>query len=448
MTVRLLLVEDDPLDGQLIQAGLSRPNRIEVDLVSGAAEALERLSGGSARWDAVLSDIPLPRMSGIDLVREIRSRGLTIPVYLMTAQASITTAIEGMRTGATDFLVKPLDADAAALMIERAIRGTGERARAPEQDAQGADRPNGPRGESLIVGAHPRLQAVRAFASRVALLPDARVLISGESGTGKNLLARAIHALAGTPSRCVEVNCAALPAALLESELFGDEPGALTDAGTGGTATWGSVLLNDIGALPLEWQPRLLRFLERQELRRVDAPATPTTSIRVMAATSEDLEEAVQAGRFRADLLYRLDVVSIRMPTLRAMPSVIPELAARFLRDICRRLGRPVPQISSGCLAALQSYPWPGNMRQLWNIVERAVVFHEAGELEIRAPKMPAGIDSPNGHTIPGGMTLDELERTYLAAELASRQGEPAEIAASLGISLKTLCEKRKKHGL
>jgi DNA-binding NtrC family response regulator len=448
MTVRLLLVDDDPLDARQIQAGLSRPDRIQVDLVS-CAEALERLSIAPAPWDAVLSDIGLSPMSGIDLVREIRSRGLTIPVYLMAAEGSITSAVDGMRTGATDFLVKPLDADAAALMIERAIRGKGERARAPEQD----DRPNGPRGESLIVGAHPRLQAVRAFASRVAPLPDLRVLITGESGTGKNLLARAIHALGGTPGPYLEVNCAALQGPLLEAELFGHEPGGIPGAegskpGLFETARGGTVLLNEIGSMSLELQPRLLGFLENREFRRAGGTATLTGSARVIAATSEDLEEAVREGRFRADLLYRLDVLSIRMPTLRAMPAVIPELAARFLRDICRRLGRPVPEISAGCLAGLQSYPWPGNMRQLWNIVERAVLFHDAGELAIHAPKMRAGIDGPDGPALPAGMTLDQLERAYLAAELAARRGDLAGIASSLGISQKTLLEKRKKHGL
>ena len=260
------------------------------------------------------------------------------------------------------------------------------------------------------------------------------------------------HTLAGAKGPFVEVNCAALPAWLIESELFGHERGAFTDArtlkhGLFETARHGSILLNEIGSMPLELQPKLLWFLENHEFRRVGGTGTLTTAARVMAATNEDLESAVRAGRFRADLLYRLDVVSIRMPTLRSMPSVIPELTARFLRDICRRLGRVVPVVAPDSLSALEHHAWPGNMRQLWNVVERAVVFHEGGELLLHPP--PRGDASAvDEHHIPRGLSLDELERHYLQAELASREGGLADVAACLGVSRKTLWEKRRKHGL
>jgi DNA-binding NtrC family response regulator len=250
----------------------------------------------------------------------------------------------------------------------------------------------------------------------------------------------------------VEVNCAALPLGLLESELFGHERGAFTDArtqkpGLFETARNGTVLLNEIGSMPLELQPKLLWFLENQEFRRVGGTSTLQTTTRVMAATNTDLERAVEAGRFRADLLYRLDVLSIQMPTLRSMPTVIPELAARFLRDICRRLGRPVPRVASDSLRSLEQYAWPGNARQLWNAMERAVVFNEGGELQLQPPA-PVPAPTMAGHTIPSGISLLELERHYLAAELAARGGDLADVAASLGVSRKTLWEKRRRHGL
>jgi DNA-binding NtrC family response regulator len=440
-TVRVLLVEDDPLDAHLIQSGLRRENRLRVEHVPSAVEALARLTRGAADFDAVLSDICLPHMSGIELVRQLRRRGIAIPLFLMTAHADIATAVDGMRAGAADFLVKPLDPDAAFAMIDREARGNIRGLPGPVTED-----------ESLIVGSHPRLEAVREFARKVATLSDTRILITGESGTGKNLLAQTIHRLSGARGPFVEVNCAALPTGLLESELFGHERGAFTDArtlkhGLFETARNGSILLNEIGSMPLELQPKLLWFLENQEFRRVGGTGTLTTKTRVMAATNTDLEAAVRDGRFRGDLLWRLDVVSIRMPSLRAMPSVISELAARFLRDICRRLGRGVPGISADSFAALERHAWPGNMRQLWNVVERAVVFHEAGELVLHPPvdPEPAGLDR---HQIPRGVSLEELERYYLEAELATRQGDLAAVAASLGISRKTLWEKRRRHGL
>jgi DNA-binding NtrC family response regulator len=446
----LLVVDDDLLQARLIKGNLERPGRIAVEVAGSADAALARLAGGPL--DAVLTDLSMPEMDGIELVRRIRESDPLLPVIIMTAHATLERAVEGIRAGATDFLQKPVNVSALLTLVERAV---AERPRREGRSALQERRAVGGAG-NLIFGEHARLDAVRHFALQLARAPDSRVLITGESGTGKSLLARMIHDLSDASGRFVEVNCAALPPQLLESELFGHEKGAFTDAkalkrGLIEVADRGTLLLDEIGTLPLELQAKLLLFLESREIRRVGGSTPIRVRTRVIAATNDDLRQRVRERAFRQDLLYRHDVAAIEMPPLREMPGVIGELAERFVRQVAAELGRAAPQIAGPSLAALVAYSWPGNARELRNAVERALIFHAGGPLEIRPPAFvgdPDATDAASGVALPHGLTLDEVERRYLAAALEANGRDLADLAAQLGISRKTLWEKRRRYGL
>ncbi len=446
--LNLLITDDDLLQARLIKTNLDRPGRVRAQVVGSGLDALERLA--REPFDAVLSDISMPGMDGIELVRRIRETDPALPVILMTANATIERAVEGIRAGATEFLQKPINITALLTLVERAV---AERPLREEMTAL-QERRAATTGGNLIFGTHPRLDAVRQFILQVARAPDARVLTTGESGTGKSLLARAIHDLSGVPGRFVEVNCAALPPQLLESELFGHEKGAFTDArslkrGLIEAAEQGTLLLDEIGAMPIELQGKLLLFLESREIRRVGGIQPMPVRTRVIAATNEDLRERVRERSFRQDLLYRLDVATVEMPPLRQMPSVIPELAERFVRSLAAELYRPIPELSETSFAALMEYPWPGNARELRNAVERALIFHSTGPLVVQPPAYQEELaPSTPGLTIEYGLTLEEVERRYVAATLASTNGDLGEVAAQLGISRKTLWDKRRRYGL
>jgi len=438
-------VDDDLLHARLLRANLSRPSRVKVEVAGSAPEALERIAAGGV--DAVVTDLVMPGMDGIELVRRIRAAGGAIPVVLVSAAATLERAVEGMRAGATDFVAKPVNVTSLLARIEEAVgpRQATPSAAAPGRGAQG-----------WIFGDHPRLAAVREFAEQVARTPFARVLVTGESGTGKSLLARAIHHLSGAAGAFVEVNTAALPPQLLEAELFGYEKGAFTDAkeqkhGLVEAAEGGTLFLDEIDTLPLEMQSKLLVFLETREIRRVGGVRRVPVRTRVVTATAADLHRLAREGRFRRDLLFRLDVAAVEMPPLRAVPVVIPGLVARFAAELCAELERPVPELDAAALAEAAADPWPGNARELRNAVERALIFHRDGALAVRPPARDAAADAEaHGATlsVPLGASLEEVERRYLAAVLESFPAALATVADRLGISRKTLWEKRRRYGL
>lgn len=446
-SLRLLIVDDDQLQARLIKSNLERPGRIRVEILGSAREALDRLA--REPLDAVLTDLSMPEMDGIELVRRIRETDPTLPVIIMTANATLERAVEGIRAGANEFLQKPINVSALLTLVERAVVDRPLR----EEVAALQQRKAESSGGNLVFGEHPKLDAVRQFAVQVARATDSRVLITGESGTGKSLLARMIHDLSGVPGRFVEVNCAALPPQLLESELFGHEKGAFTDAkalkrGLIELAEKGTLLLDEIGTLPLELQAKLLLFLESREIRRVGGTQPIAVRARVIAATNDDLRKRVRERAFRQDLLYRLDVAGVEMPPLRAMPEVIPELAGRFARSLSVEMYRPAPELSREALKVLAHHAWPGNARELRNAVERALIFHTGGPLHIQPPPPDELLDGPPGVPLEYGLTLEEVERRYIEATLALNGRELAEIAAQLGISRKTLWEKRRRYGL
>jgi two-component system response regulator HydG len=449
----LLIVDDDLLHARLLKANLERPGRLRVEVVGSAEEALARIAQSPV--DAVLSDVTMPGMDGIEFVRRVRETDTALPVILMTAHATLERAVDGIRAGATEFLPKPINANAIVALVERAI------AERPMREAMSArqERLATAEPKTFLYGDHARLDAVREFAEQVAATPMARVLITGESGTGKSLLARAIHELSGAGGRFVEINCAALPPQLLESELFGHEKGAFTDAkgmkrGLFETADRGTLLLDEIGTMPLELQAKLLLVLERREVRRLGGTTPIPVRARIVAATNEDLRRQVQERAFRQDLLYRLDVASVEMPPLRDMPEVIPPMAERFLADLCAEIHRPVPPCGPASFAPLLAYPWPGNARELRNAVERALIFHRGpGPIVVEPPNVggPGAPDGPGGGSglqVELGLTLDEVERRYIAATLETTTGDLSYVAGRLGISRKTLWDKRRRYGL
>lgn len=454
--LRLLVVDDDEIQRKLLKANLARVD-LEIELANSAEEALSSIFRRAP--DAVLSDVSMPGKSGIDLVREVRVFDKTLPIMLMTIGSTVDLAIEGIRAGATEFLQKPVNVQALWALMERALR---------ERPLREALEQRPPSASELFTGTHPRLDEMRRFAEHVARLPNARVLITGESGTGKSLLARAIHDLSGTPGRFMEVNCAALPANLLETELFGYEKGAFTDARTTKRglielADRGTLFLDEIATLPLELQAKLLTFLDGRPFRRVGGTEDLKVSTRIVAATNEDLQMRIREQTFREDLFFRLNIASVKVPALRDMPEIIPELAERFVGDISESFTRPPPALDPTCFRLLSSYEWRGNVRELRNTIERALIFHGSGPLHLRPPGDQAGPVDPvargdqgapdagnsAGVILPPGLTLEEVERRYLAATLSDMEGTSlVQIAEQLDISRKTLWEKRRRYDL
>jgi two-component system, NtrC family, response regulator AtoC len=452
--LKLLLVDDDSLTTTALGAGLEHRGGIRVHAVESGEEALEAFSRST--WDAVATDLMMPGIDGIELIRELRASDPSIPLFLFTGSASIRKAVEGIQAGATDFLPKPVDVESFHILLERAV---DERAMREELARTLARRASSGLSD-LLAGDDPRLDDVRVQAEKVAAMPQVRVLLTGESGTGKSLLARAIHERTGARGRFVSVNCAALPAHLLESELFGHEKGAFTDAkamkrGLIEMAHGGTIFLDEIGAMPLELQAKLLLFLEERQIRRVGGSEPIPVTAHILTATNEDLRARVEERSFRADLLYRLDVAAIELPPLRDMPQVIPQLAHRFVHEICAEARIPVPPLDATSFAALHRYPWPGNVRELRNAIERALIFREPGPLRVAPPPRAGGrAEGPDPFSgpelrIPLDLTLEELERRYVAEVLSIRGDQDLQdVAAALGISRKSLWEKRKRWEL
>lgn len=447
----LLVADDDLLLARLVKANLDLPGGITTEIAGSGEEALVRITRGGI--DALITDLAMPGMDGLELVRRVRETDRGLPIIIITAHATVERAVECIRSGATEFLQKPVNVDALLTLVRRAV---SERSMREEVSARNERRASATAG-LYVLGDHPALDDVRRFAERIARVPMARVLITGESGTGKSMLARAIHDLSGDTGQFVEVNCAALPESLLETELFGHERGAFTDAkslkrGLIEVADRGTIFLDEIGVMPLELQAKLLLFLEAREIRRVGGVHPIPVRARVITATNEDLRERANARQFRRDLLYRLDVASIMMPPLRAMPSVIPQLAEQFMRDLCDEFRRPVPLTSMKSFARLTEYNWPGNARELRNAVERALIFHEGESFEVApptvGPKRSDGTLTPDDLTFEPGLTLEEVERRYITSALSEARTELGELARRLGISRKTLWEKRRRYGL
>lgn len=441
---RILIVDDQELMRDSLAATLARENHEVVAAADGPA-ALSRLN--ERRFDLMICDLKMPRMSGIELLQEARRLRPEMPVVLMTAFATVSNAVEAMKLGAYDYIQKPFEADEIKLLVERTLdhsRLVRENQALRSMAEMNVARP--------LVGSSQVMNEIRA---RVELLArsNVTVLVCGESGTGKEVVARAIHAASERRDRpMLAVNCAALSENLLESELFGHEKGAFTGAdrlrrGRFELADGGTILLDEISEIAPGLQAKLLRVLQENQFERVGSSITQQVDVRVIATTNRNLEAAVSEGRFRQDLYYRLNVVPIELPPLRKRLEDIPELCRHFLHQIARRDRSPFRHIEPEAVRLLQRYDWPGNVRELQNILERACVLESepgvirAATIEPWLRKTPG----TSGISDLAGRPLAEVEKQIILSTLEKFRGHRVRTASALGIGVRTLGMKLKK---
>jgi DNA-binding NtrC family response regulator len=397
--------------------------------------------------DLVLTDLRMPGISGMDLLKQVRSFRPNLPLILLTAFATVDTAVEAMREGATDFLAKPFFPE--ELLAK--IRGAIERARLREKDRRLTLRGEQALWEVVAASRNPRMREIFSLAEKAAA-SDSKVLITGESGTGKELIARMIHRLSLRRDRgFFPVNCAALTETLLESELFGHERGAFTGAvatrrGIFEVASDGTLFLDEIASTSLAFQAKLLRAVETGEFVRVGGTRPISTHARIIAATNADLNKVVEVGTFRGDLLYRLRVVHLYLPPLRERPEDIPLLADHLLRKHASRLNKPVTGIADEALQALVRYRWPGNIRELENVLERAVIVVTGDAVTLR--DLPADLAGPGVTEQPGPGMIDAMERTLIEKVLVECGWNKSRAARRLGIGRRTLYSKAERYGI
>jgi two-component system, NtrC family, response regulator AtoC len=452
---QILVVDDDPQMQFFLKEALQRQQYV-VNVQPSAESALEALA--SARFDLILMDVRLPGMNGLDAVNEIQKLDHRTPIIVMTAHGTRDTALEAVRRGAYDYFTKPFSLDEMEIIVRRALekkRMVGELEELRHQLKAASRR-------GRIVGSSRALEEILRLIDRVGPT-DSTVLILGESGTGKELIAEAIHENSNRRAKpFVKLNCAAIPEALLESELFGHEKGAFTGAisrkpGKFETADGGTLLLDEIGDMTLSTQAKILRALQERELQRVGGTQTIKVDVRIIASTNKDLERAVKEGTFRDDLYFRLNVVTLQVPPLRDRREEIPELADHFLAEANTRLNRGITRLAPDALAALIEYGWPGNIRELRNMIERAVVVNDGDVLALSSFPPPIRPVEPSATT--GGsarwdtlqnLTLDEkvaqLERAFVMDALARAGGVQAAAARLLGVTERSVWHLVKKH--
>ncbi len=452
MSDLVLLVDDDASVRKVARANLSLEG-FEVLTASSASEALERLAEADVL--AMVSDLKMPDLDGIALMERARALRPSLPVVLVTAHATIETAVQAMRRGALHYLTKPIRYDELALVLRHAV--AAERSRRDVVALRGElERAAG---FEEMVGSSPEMRQVFALVERVAAT-DATVLIRGETGTGKELVARAIHRRSSRRERpFVAVNCSAIPRELMETEFFGHEKGSFTGAvarhtGRFEQADGSTLFLDEIGELDLALQAKLLRAVQEREFTRVGSEKAIRTDVRIVAATSRDLEALVRDGRFRDDLYYRLDVIPVRLPPLRDRPGDLPALMEHFLRSFAERYGKEAPPAPPELLAAARAYPWPGNVRELRNVCERAVLMGWGAVAPIlqgparAAASVSALVDLSLPFHEAKQALVERFEREYLERLLEAHHGRVGEVARAAGIAERNLYEKMRQLGL
>lgn len=460
---RILVVDDDQEHAATVARVLRRAGYGTV-AVYDVEEALQAVS--SQQVDLVLTDLVMPGATGLELIARLGVLARKLPVLLMTAFGTVEHAVEAMRAGAADFVVKPIDPQALLRAVERAL---AQRRLQVENESLRQELTRLKEHHGLVGSAPAFVAALRM--ARQAANSDATVMLLGESGSGKELFARHIHDLSRRAAHpYVTLNCAALPESIIESELFGHEAGAFTGARTRRighfeAAHTGTLLLDEVGELPLSVQVRLLRVLQEGEILRVGGTAPVRVDVRIIAATHRDLGKMVEEGTFREDLFYRLEVIPIRVPPLRERVGDLPLLVRHLLQQLAGE-GRPAPLPTREAMAALERWQWPGNVRELRNVLERAVVLDQDGELDcddlpIRlvnpggtsrvavdiAPATPRDTATPTIH-IPVGTTLDDAERQLVLATLAVAGGDKQRAAQLLGIGRRTIYRRLETWGL
>jgi DNA-binding NtrC family response regulator len=441
--VRLLVVDDEPEMREVLAEALSAWG-YEVVVAASGREAVESVA--TQLFETVLLDVNLGPDNGVDVLRELRANDDAVDVIMMTGYPTVSTAVQTLRDGAADYLSKPLNLDELRHILGRVLERRLLRREVSTLRRQ--------LGEQLttrdLLGTSPAMKAVKDLVARVAP-SDSSVLIEGESGTGKELAAAAIHR--DSPRRrgpFIPVNCAAVPANLLESEFFGHVRGAFSGAvadalGLFRSAHGGTLFLDEVGELPLELQSKLLRVLQERQVRPVGSTKTFDVDVRLIAATNRRLDDAVRDGRFRQDLFYRLNVVRIGIPALRERKSDVPVLVHHFIARLNARYGREVQGIAPEALAALRAYHFPGNVRELENALERAYALgarHTIGLADL--PPLALTTGAPDG----GGPlpTLAEMERDLVTRALQRHDGDRKRAAGALGISERTFYRLLKEH--
>jgi DNA-binding NtrC family response regulator len=450
MRDRLLIVDDDEATCEFLAATLGAEG-FAVEWETDGHRALERLRQQDC--DAILTDLGMDGMGGLDLCTRVAQVHPDLPVVVVTGRADLESAVGAMRAGAFDYITKPVDTKLLVHQVRRAVghRVLGREVRRLREALARVE------GDGTIIGDSPAMRQVYDLVARVGP-SDASVLVTGESGTGKELVARAVHNASQRSGAFVAINCAAVPASLIESELFGHVKGAFTDArrqrdGLFVQADGGTLFLDEIGELPLEMQPKLLRALQERRIRPVGSDEEIPFDARLVTATNRDLEAEVEAGRFREDLLYRIDVVRVELPPLRSRGRDILLLAQHFLGSHAERGGRPVMGISEGAAELLLTYDWPGNVRELENCMERAVAL--ARYDRIAPDDLPTKVRDHRSDTVllsagdPGELlTLEQLEARYIRRVLGMVQGNKTQAAKVLGLDRRTLYRRLEKHGV
>jgi len=457
-----VLVVDDEANLRKVLATMLRRTGYDVTVAADGEQGLAEFQKSGA--DIVVTDLVMPKVGGMEVLRAVNSSNPDVPVIIITAHGTVDSAVEAIKLGAFDYITKPFDQAEIQSVIAKAAR--------THDIAQRNARVDG-RARAAIVGESPQMQEIFKIIEKVADTPST-VLITGESGTGKELIATALHEGSSRRSKpLIRINCAAIPKDLMESELFGYERGAFTGAVTSKPgrfelADGGTLFLDEIAEIPVEMQVKILRALQESEFERVGGIKTTRVDVRLIAATNRDLELEIEAGRFRKDLYYRLAVVPIVLPALRERQSDIPMLTRHFIEKYNRKLNKKIEGITEEALSRLQTYPWPGNIRELENLMERVLLFADGptiatkdlpdhirqGAAQATAPT-PGAVAAPtDGAPAETGlkdivrMKSAELEKDLIAKALEETGGNVTRAARLLQISRKSLQTKMKEFGL
>ncbi len=448
--IKILVIDDDVKMLELLRKVLSKRG-YTVEISSKPREALEKFK--SDDFDIVVSDINMPEISGLEILKQVKSMSPETIVIMITAFATVSSAVESMKLGAYDYIIKPFNMEEFVLIIDRAVEQISLRKEVELLRKEVQQRYS----FGNIIGKSPQMQKVFQLIKQVANT-NSNVIIYGKSGTGKELVAKAIHYNSLKRDKpFIAVNCSAIPESLLESELFGHEKGAFTGAvssrkGLFEEANGGTIFLDEVGDMSLAMQAKLLRVLEDKEIRAVGSDKPRKIDVRVIAATHKDLEKAVKEGTFREDLFYRLNVIPIYLPKLKERVEDIPLLVEYFLKKYGEEAGRPNIRISREALACMMKYSWPGNVRELENLIERLVVLSTGDE--IRVEDLPDYIGVCKAETVVEELTLgeritlEELEKRYILKVLRETGWHKSNAAKILGIDRRTLYRKIKEYKL
>lgn len=442
-----ILVVDDDRDSRAAMAQLATQWGYRVASAPDGQEALALARG--SRPDVILTDLIMPTMGGMNLLQSLKEAQPDCVVVIVTGQGSIDTAVEAIRCGAYDYIEKPLEPPRLRLLLQRALEK--KRTEHEVESLRQVVRRLGPGGK--FVGQSEAMRRVLELVQKVAP-SKASVIVTGQSGTGKEMVARAIHQLSPRRDKpFVAINCSAIPPSLMESEIFGAEKGAFTGAdqrrlGQFELADEGTLFLDEIGELPHELQAKFLRVLEEERLRRLGGKGEVEVDVRVLCATNLDLKEEVRAGRFREDLFFRLNVFQIHLPPLRERAEDVPLLAAHFVAKFDRESGRRIQGIESRAMELLKAYSWPGNIRELRNALERAVILTDGAQIgpDHLPPEIAGAAVAAEAIRLPLGRPMAEMERAYILGTLAKNGGNRTRTAALLGISEKTLYNRLKEY--